>query len=177
MANTAAHGIRPNETAPDLDLPLVGGGRFVLADVVADRFTMVIFNRGLHCPVCRAQLKELDRRMREFNERGIEVVSVSGETEARATRMRDEWRISDAVPLAYGLSEEQMRGWGLFMSRGLDDDEPPLFNEPALFLIARDQTVYYESLLSMPIGRPRLDELLSGIDYWEANDYPARGGA
>jgi hypothetical protein len=29
----------------------------------------------------------------------------------------------------------------------------------------------------MPVGRPRLDDLLGGIDYWTANDYPARGEA
>jgi len=36
--------------------------------------------------------------------------------------------------------------------------------------------VDYASLLSMPVGRPRLDDLLGGIDYWSAHDYPARGG-
>ena len=137
---------------------------------------MVVFNRGLHCPVCQAQLRELDRRFDELAARGIEVVSVSGETEERAMRMRDEWRIG-RVPLAYGLSEEQMREWGLFVSRGIDPSEPPVFNEPALFLLKPDGSIYYVSLLSMPVGRPRLDDLLGGIEYWTAHDYPARGDA
>jgi hypothetical protein len=51
-----------------------------------------------------------------------------------------------------------------------------VFNEPALFLIRPDGTISYASLLSMPVGRPRLDDLLGGIDYWSAHDYPARGG-
>ena len=51
-----------------------------------------------------------------------------------------------------------------------------MFNEPALFLVSPDGRVYYESILSMPVGRPHLDDLLSGIDYWTAHDYPARGG-
>ena len=70
-----------------------------------------------------------------------------------------------------------MRSWGLFVSRGVKDDEPAVFNEPALFLIKPDGTVYYESLLSMPVGRPRLDDLLHGIDFWIENDYAARGAA
>ena len=91
--------------------------------------------------------------------------------------MRDEWAIQH-VPLAYGLTEEQMRAWGLFVSRAIDDGEPAVFNEPALFLTRPDGTVYYESILSMPVGRPRLDDLLGGSDYWTANDYPpARGEA
>jgi peroxiredoxin len=172
----SARGIRPGRPAPALELPLVGGETFRLGDRAPRLFTMLVFNRGLHCPVCRAQLSELDRRFDELAERGIDVVSVSGETQARATQMHNEWRI-DKVPLAYGLTEQQMRDWGLFVSRGINDAEPAVFNEPALFLISPDGSIYYESILSMPVGRPRLDDLLSGIEWWTAHDYPARGGA
>ena len=172
----SARGVRPGAPAPPLELPLAGGGRFRLADAAPRLFTMLVFNRGLHCPVCRAQLSELDRRFDELAEKGIDVVSISGESEQRASQMRDEWKI-DKVPLAYGLSEAQMREWGLFVSRGITADEPAVFNEPALFLISPDGSVYYESILSMPVGRPRLDDLLGGVDYWTAHDYPARGGA
>jgi peroxiredoxin len=168
--------VMPNQLAPALDLPLAGGGHLVLADRQPDRFTMLIFNRGLHCPVCRAQLSELDRRIDELTSRGIEVFSVSGESAERAEAMRSQWKIQ-TVPLAYGLSEAQMRAWGLFVSRGRNDGEPPIFNEPAVFLLRPDRSVYYEAVLSMPAGRPRLDDLLHGVDYWVANDYPARGDA
>ena len=154
----------------------MGGGTFGVADQRPATFTMLVFNRGLHCPVCRAQLREVDRRLDELVGRRIEVVSISGESEPRATRMRDEWGVR-RLPLAYGLSERQMREWGLFVSRAMNDDEPPLFNEPALFLIRSDGTVYYESILSMPVGRPQLVDLLGGIDWWTAHGYPARGGA
>ena len=170
----SARGVRPGSPAPALELPVVGGETFRLGERAPKLFTMLVFNRGLHCPVCRAQLSELDRRFEELAERGIDVVSISGETQERATRMRDEWKL-DRVPLAYGLSEAQMREWGLFVSRGITDDEPPVFNEPALFLIDPGGIVYYESILSMPVGRPRLDDLLAGIEWWTAHDYPARG--
>lgn len=173
---TSFHGVRPGSPAPALELPLAGGGTFRLADAAPALFTMLVFNRGLHCPVCRAQLAELDRRFDELAEKGIEVVSISGENAQRTMQMRDEWKIRK-VPLAYGLSEPQMREWGLFVSRAINDSEPAIFNEPALLLISPDGTVYYEAILSMPVGRPRLDELLSGIDYWTAHQYPARGGA
>ena len=169
-------GVRPGAPAPSLELPLAGGGTFRLADVAPRLFTMLVFNRGLHCPFCRAQLSELNRRFDELAERGIDVVSISGENEQRASQMRNEWKI-DKISLAYSLSEAQMREWGLFVSRGINADEPAVFNEPALFLITPDHTVYYESILSMPVGRPRLDDLLGGIDYWTASDYPARGEA
>jgi peroxiredoxin len=172
----AAHGVRPRQAAPELTVPLLRGGTYRLDEQTPELFTMLVFFRGLHCPVCRAQLTELDRRLDELHSRGIDVMAVSGETRERATKLAGEWKI-ERLPLAYGLTEDQMRAWGLFVSRGLGDHEPAQFNEPGLFLINPDHTVYYESILSMPVGRPRLDDLLHGIDYWTANGYPARGEA
>lgn len=172
----AAHGVRPRHPAPELSVDLLSGRTYVLADQTPERFTMVVFFRGLHCPVCQAQLRELDRRLGELTDKGIGVIAVSSETRDRTQQLRDEWKL-DSLPLAYGLTEEDMRNWGLFVSRGISDAEPAVFNEPGLFLIAPDASVYYESILSMSVGRPRVDDLLGGIDYWTANDYPARGEA
>lgn len=105
-----ARGPRPGTPAPPLELPLAGGGTFRLADPAPRLFTMLVFNRGLHCRVCRAQFSELNRRFDEFAEKGIDVVSISGESKQRARQIRDEWKI-DKVPLAYGLGEAQMREW------------------------------------------------------------------
>ncbi|MGI8429803.1 MAG: peroxiredoxin-like family protein [Solirubrobacteraceae bacterium] len=171
-----ARGVRPRQPAPELSIDLLSGGTYVLADQMPERFTMVVFFRGLHCPVCQAQLRELDRRLDELAENGIGVIAVSGETRERTQQLRDEWKL-DSLALAYGLTEEEMRIWGLFVSRGINAGEPGVFNEPGLFLIAPDASVYYESILSMPVGRPRVDDLLGAIDHWAANDYPARGEA
>jgi len=175
-AAPSAHGVRPARPAPELMVELLTGGFYVLAEQAPAAFTMVVFFRGLHCPVCRAQLRELDRRLDELAERGVDVVAISGDTRERTEQIRDAWRLQ-RLALGFGLSEEQMRSWGLFVSHGIDEDEPPVFNEPGLFLIKPDGTVYYESILSMPVGRPRLDDVLGGIDYWRAHDYPARGEA
>lgn len=171
-----AHGVRPRQSAPDLTVPLLRGGTYRLSDQRPKLFTMAVFFRGLHCPVCRAQLSELERRLDELEESGIEVIAVSGETLERTTTLAEEWKL-ERLPLGYGLTEEQMRGWGLFISHGINEGEPALFNEPGLFLISPDHTVYYESILSMPVGRPRLGDLLDGIHYWTSHDYPARGEA
>jgi len=172
----SASGVKPRQAAPDLTVPLPDGGSYRLADSRPDEFTMLVFFRGLHCPVCHAQLRELDRRLGELTERGIELIAVSGESAERAEQLIREWELQH-LRVAHGLDEEQMRAWGLFVSRGRNEDEPALFNEPAVFLIRPDGSVYYEAILSMPVGRPRLDDLLGGIDFWTANAYPARGEA
>ena len=173
---SAARGVRPRQPAPELTVALLRGGTYRLDEQTPGQFTMIVFFRGLHCPVCQGQLRELERRLDELQSRGIDVIAVSGETRERMTQLAQEWKL-ERLPLAYGLTEAQMRAWGLFISHGLDEREPAVFNEPGLFLISPDHTVYYESILSMPVGRPRLDDLLGGIDYWTANDYPARGEA
>lgn len=172
----AVHRVRPRQHAPELHVALLGDATYRLADRTPERFTMLVFFRGLHCPVCQSQLRELDRRHEDLAERGIEVLAISGETEARTRALREQWKL-ERLDLGYELTEAQMRAWDLFVSRGIGDDEPALFNEPGLFLISPDGNVYHESILSMPVGRPRLDDLLGGIDFWTANDYPARGEA
>jgi peroxiredoxin len=167
--------VLPRERAPSLEVELLDGGSFVLSQQRPARFSMVVFFRGLHCPVCSAQLRELERGLDELGQRGVEVVAVSGETRERTQELHDAWRL-EHLRLGYGLTEHQMRSWGLFVSRGMGS-EPPLFNEPGLFLISPDGTLFYESLLSMPVGRPRLADLLVGIDYWVEHGYPARGEA
>ncbi len=174
---TSSHGgINPREHAPELTVDLVVGGRWRLDEQRPKTFTMVVFYRGLHCPVCRAQLTELNRRLDELTARGITVIAISGDTHERARATVAEWRL-DRLTIGYGLSEKTARAFGLFLSRAINDDEPAQFNEPGLFLIRPDATVYYEAITSMPLGRPHLDDVLAVIDYAAKVDYPARGEA
>jgi peroxiredoxin len=175
--SAARHGgIKPRDHAPELTVDLIGGGRWRLDEQHPESFTMVVFYRGLHCPVCRAQLSELNRRLDELTTRGITVIAISGDTRERARTTVAEWHL-DRLTVGYGLSAETARAFGLFLSRAIQDDEPTQFSEPGLFLIRPDGTVYYEAITTMPWGRPRLDDILGGIDYAAKADYPARGEA
>lgn len=135
---------------------------------------MIVFYRGLHCPVCKKYSSKLDDLIEDYNERGIEVVLVSMDTKERAQKSVDDWGI-DHTPVGYGLSETQAREWGLYLSNSIKDDEPELFSEPGLFLVRPDGKLYYAAVNSMPFGRPDLEEMLQAIDFVQNNDYPARG--
>ena len=50
----------PRQSVPALAVPFVGGGRFDIEREKPDRFILVVFYRGLHCPICRTQLGALE---------------------------------------------------------------------------------------------------------------------
>jgi hypothetical protein len=47
---TAARGVRPRESAPDLTVPLLRGGTYRLTDQRPRTFTMVVFFRACTVP-------------------------------------------------------------------------------------------------------------------------------
>ncbi len=172
--------LTPTHTAPSLSLPLVGGGSaddLALGTGADGRFSLVVFFRGLHCPVCRKQVGELDRRLGDLREAGVgRVLAVSMETSERSAQLVQEWHLGD-LPVAHGLSEASAREWGLFVSTAIKDGEAPLFNEPGVFVLDADGTVYWSNVPSMPFRRPALDDVLAGLQFAQQQDYPARGAA
>lgn len=166
--------LMPLQPVPQLDLPLVGGGRFVLSEDDPELFTMIMFYRGYHCPLCRNQLDELKDNLGRLAELGVESVAVSMDSEERARKSREEWELGE-VRLAYGLDEATARSFGLYISSAISDREPDRFSEPGLLLVKPDRTLYFASFQTAPFTRPPLAELIPGMAYAKEHGYPARG--
>lgn len=171
--------LMPRHPVPALNVPLVTGERFVLGATPGERFDLVVFYRGLHCPLCAKYLLELERLVPEFEKRGVKVVAVSSDNEERGKAMAEKVKAS-SLKFAYGLSLRNARQWGLYISasRGktsIGIDEPELFSEPGVFIVKPDGTLYYGAVQTMPFARPPFQDLLGAIDFAIANDYPARG--
>ncbi|WP_246837300.1 redoxin domain-containing protein [Salinibacterium sp. UTAS2018] len=170
--------ILPRTQPPALSLPLARGGTIddlELGTGADGRFTLMVFYRGLHCPVCRKQLRELDAELDALREAGVgRVVAISMDTLKRASISIEDWELS-RLPLAYGLSEEQARQWGLFISSGFKKGEPELFSEPGMVILDSDNTVFWATVSSMPFGRMPIKAIIHGIEYVTEEKYPARG--
>lgn len=169
----------PRQPVPSLEVDLVGGGRWRLANSRTQNFTLIVFYRGLHCPICSRQLREIEDLLPEFEKRGVEVAAISTDSRERAERSRSDWRLG-ALRIGYGLELDEARRWGLYVStsRGRTSagiEEPPLFSEPGLFLVKPDHTLYFASVQTMPFARPKTQDILAAIDFVLAKDYPARG--
>ena len=171
--------LMPRQPVPALQVPTLDHGMFRLADDAPAHFTLVVFYRGLHCPICLKYLLELGRLLPEFERRGVRVLALSSDTAERARAMAAKLG-APGLRIGHDLALADARDWGLYLSttRGATSigiDEPARFAEPGLFLVRPDGTLYYGAVQTMPFARPHFDELLAAIDFALAKDYPARG--
>jgi len=169
----------PRQQVPALSVKTLGGGNWSISDAKPENFTMVVVYRGLHCPICGMYLKDLDRKLADFKERGVDVIALSSDDEARTTQAKDDWKIEN-LTLGYGLTLEKAREWGLYISAGrgktsVGIEEPKLFVEPGLFVVRPNGELYFASVQTMPFARPDFAAILKALDFVIAKDYPGRG--
>lgn len=167
--------LKPREKAPKLQVNLVNDTKWSLYDQSPKNFTLIIFYRGKHCPVCKKQLEALKKSIDDFTNKGVNLIAISTDSEERAKETYKEWDI-EGVPVGYNLPIEEARKWDLFISKGIKD-EPDTFSEPGIYLIDKEHKIYWISKQSMPFGRPNFKDILKGIEYILEEGYPARGEA
>lgn len=173
--------LTPRQPVPALTVPTLDHGEWRLAEQKPEHFTLIAFYRGLHCPICKAYLADLDRHVDAFAEKGIGTITISSDVEERAAQAKADWRL-EKVAIGHSLTIDQARAWGLFVSAGVGKtsigiEEPALFSEPGLFLVRPDGTLYFSAVQTMPFARPKFQEILTAADFVIGRDYPARGEA
>ncbi|WP_306145985.1 peroxiredoxin-like family protein [Roseibium sp. MMSF_3412] len=169
----------PRQQVPALTVETLGSGTFDLAGDAAEFATLVVFYRGLHCPICATYLKELGRLTPDFAEKGVKTIAISSDEKDRAQQMADKVG-HEALRFGYGLPLTVAKDWGLYVStsRGTTSigiEEPALFSEPGVFLVKGDGSLYFASVQTMPFVRPHFQEMIGALDFVQKNDYPARG--
>ena len=167
----------PTSNAPKLKLKTTADCDWNLEDEKKENMTLVVFYRGKHCPICKQYLTELDQRAKDFRNQGVSgLVAVSADNEEKAKAVQEEWGIKN-IKIAYGLSLDAMKDWGLFISRAIKESEPDYFCEPGLFLISDGNQIYFAAINSMPFGRPHIDDVVEALKFIKAEHYPPRGTA
>ena len=169
----------PRQPVPKLSVPTVGGETWDLKDHLGENFTLIVFYRGLHCPICSRYLGDLDKKLDKFAALGTEVIAISSDDRERAERSREDWNLQ-RLTLGYGLDLDDARKWGLYISTSKGKtssglEEPAMFSEPGMFVVRNDGTLYFGSVQTMPFARPSFAEVLGALDFVLKNDYPARG--
>ncbi len=117
----------------------------------------------------------------DFEAQGVEVIAISTDDGERSRQTQESWGLEN-VTIGYDLGIEKAREWGLYISssRGKTSagiEEPPLFNEPGVFLVRPDGNLYATLTGSMPFARPHFSEILKALQFIIEKDYPGRGEA
>ncbi len=167
--------LTPDAAVPALNVNTIGGKAWDLSAQNPENFTMIVFYRGLHCPVCKAYLQKLEALLSTYEDAGFLTIAISMNSEDLAEQSADEWKLS-GLTIGYGLSETDARAWGLYISRAIKEGEAGIFCEPGLFWVRPDGRLYLADVSNMPWARPDLEFLQSKIPFAVENRYPARGG-
>lgn len=170
------HKLIPDQPAPQLSVPTVSGKTWTLAEQNPQNYTMIVFYRGLHCPICKSYLADLEQKLDKFQELGVQAIAISGDNLEKAQQAKTEWGLNQ-LEIGYGQTLESMQEWGLYISKAAFDYEPDIFAEPGLFLVKPDNTLYYVALNNAPFARPRFEDLLGGLEFILSKNYPTRGTA
>ena len=170
--------LKPRQSVPALEFDTLEGN-WSLAEQSPQNFTMVVFYRGLHCPICSKYVAELDKLSGDFTDMGVSILIASGDTRERAEQTRQDWSLQN-LTIGHGVTTEQARDWGLHRStgRGLTSigiEEPAEFSEPGLFIVRADNSLYWAQISTMPFARPHFREVMGGLKFALEKDYPARG--
>lgn len=159
---------------PPLAWDAAGGTR--VAPALDAGWRMLVVYRGKHCPLCKTYLNTLNELLDEFRTSNIavSVLSADGADKAEAQAAECGWKF----PVGYGLSVEQMRQLGLYVSDPRSPQETDRqFAEPALFVLNAQGQVQIVDISNAPFARPDLKSLLRGIQFVMSKDYPIRGRA
>lgn len=158
----------------EFTLSVAGGGEISIGKP-KDRWTMFFVYRGKHCPRCKRFLNKLNAALESWTaEMDIIVASADTQEKALADKAEFGWNFD----LCYGLSVDQMRSLGLYVSEPLSEAETTdMFAEPGAFGLRPDGTLMLVDISNGPAARPDLEELLDGMIFNINNNRPIRGTA
>ena len=104
--------IVPGQVTPSLSLNTIKDNQWSLEGNLNKTKTMIIFYRGLHCPICCDFLKVIYNQLSDYKKSNTEVIAVSMDSKERALQAKNDWNINN-LSIAYGLTEEKAREWNL----------------------------------------------------------------
>jgi len=160
---------------PEMSFPQLGGGTLSVGGARA-HYTLFVVYRGKHCGRCKPYLNGLEALKDDYDAAGFDIAVVSADPAEKLEADLAEYGWS--FPIAYGLTEAQMRELGLYVSDPLSPDETDRrFAEPGVFCVRPDGVIQIVCVSNGPAARPSLSDLLDGMKFNITNARPPRGMA
>ena len=170
---TGSYKVRTGDLMPRFSLPVVGGGELQIGGT-RERCQLIVVYRGLHCPMCVDYFHSLSARKSEFDAIEIDIVGMSSDPRDRAETFVG--KTGATFPVTYGLSLDQMRALGLYISapKAQPETDRP-FAEPGMFLVNRAGQIHSVDISSVPWSRPEPGALLRGLAHMQKVGSAIRG--
>ena len=136
---------------------------------------MIVVYRGKHCPLCTRYLTLLETQKEALREIGVSITAVSADSKKQLEEHSEQLAVT--FPIAYGLTEQQMKQLGLYISAPRSEQETDHnYAEPALFIINEQRILQAVDISNVPFLRPELDVIVRGITFIRNQEgYPIRG--
>lgn len=169
--------LNAGDVFPKLSVPVLNGDSVTLGAPEGDATWQAVFvYRGKHCPLCTKYLNQIESYLQAFNDSGVDVIAVSADSKAQLECHLEKLTIS--FPIAYGLTQEQMKTLGLYITTPRSDKETNHnFSEPGLFVVNEHGKLHVVDISNNPFVRPELGALTRGLTWIRdpENNYPIRG--
>lgn len=169
--------LKAGDEFPAITATLLDGTSVALGRPQGDASWQAVFvYRGKHCPLCTRYLNELEGFKQAFAEAGVDILAVSADSKPQLEAHLSQLNIS--FPIAYGLSEAQMKTLGVYISEPRSAQETDHnFAEPGLFVVNEHSKLHVVDLSNNPFVRPELGALSRGLSWIRDpdNNYPIRG--
>ncbi len=169
--------LKAGERFPSITAQLLDGKTITLGKPQGGATWQAIFvYRGQHCPLCTKYLNELEIYLQDFASSGVDVLAVSADSREQLKSHFEKLTVS--FPIAYGLSEKQMKLLGLYISTPRSEKETDHnFAEPGLFIVNEKGDLHVVDIANNPFVRPELGALTRGLSWIRdpKNNYPIRG--
>eukprot|EP01129_Flabellula_baltica_P014888 TRINITY_DN727_c0_g1_i1.p1 TRINITY_DN727_c0_g1~~TRINITY_DN727_c0_g1_i1.p1 ORF type:complete len:192 (-),score=20.46 TRINITY_DN727_c0_g1_i1:41-571(-) len=169
--------LTPGSTLPEILVQTLSGETINLtapADSNAQK-QIVFFYRGQHCPLCTQFLININEQVESFRSIGYHVVAVSGDSEDQVKKHVEDKSIDFTI--CYGLTYDQMKELGLYVSDVWHNETDHPFNEPAMMVVDRESKLLLIDVANHPAVRPDLQTLVYALTGLETHvkNYPIRG--
>lgn len=175
MATSAK--LRAGDAFPSLEAVGLDGARVTLGKPRGDATWQAVFvYRGKHCPLCTKYLNEIESFKQAFLDAGVDIQAVSADSREQLEQHLE--KVNVTFPIAYGLTEEQMKTLGLYISIPRSEQETDHnFAEPGLFVVNEKGNLHVVDISNNPFVRPELGALTRGLAWIRDpdNHYPIRG--
>ncbi|GAM66060.1 conserved domain protein [Vibrio ishigakensis] len=169
--------LKAGQPFPKLEATLLDGSSVELGKPVAGKDWQAVFvYRGKHCPLCTKYLNEIEGYLDAFAEANVDVIAVSGDSKEQLEAHLE--KVDVSFPIAYGLTEAQMKELGLYISLPRSEQETDHnFAEPGLFVVNEHGNLHVVDISNNPFVRPELGALTRGLNWIKHpdNNYPIRG--